>query len=273
MESILTVKIMGRPLLKVWGGTYAGFISWIENRAAQRLTTRIGYLNPETFLRICFEREVRAHYEGMDCLIPDGFGIALLLSRLPGPKVSRLSGTDFFSEYSKLLSDSSLRFFFLGGAHGVASAAAEQIEAYYKSPIVVGAHHGYCDSCDSSLKQLASMISGSKPDVVFVCMGTPRQERFVALYGEWIDAPVLFANGGALDFWSGRRRRAPRAMRVTGMEWLYRLTQEFSVDRVFRSVRSVLLFPILGSLLFLVRRIEITKIQKELTTKREGVKN
>ena len=115
--------------------------------------------------------------------------------------------------------------FFLGGKDGVAKKAAKCL--MHKMPLlkICGTHHGYFDKSAESAENQAVIraLCKAKPDILFVCMGFPAQERWIT---ENIDrlpsVSVAMGIGGSLDVWAGDVRRAPMVFRVLDLEWLWR---------------------------------------------------
>ena len=70
------------------------------------------------------------------------------------------------------------------------------------------------------------MINETKPDVLAVGLGSPKQEKFIYKYKDQLNVPVSLAIGASIDFEAGNKKRAPRFMQKAGLEWLYRLCKE-----------------------------------------------
>jgi N-acetylglucosaminyldiphosphoundecaprenol N-acetyl-beta-D-mannosaminyltransferase len=111
--------------------------------------------------------------------------------------------------------------FFLGAAPGVAEMAAEKMKLRHPGCNILGTRHGYfpADSDDVVAREVAEF----KPDILFVAMGIPRQEKFIYNTREIIKAPVALGVGGSLDVFSGKAKRAPVFVQKMKLEWLWRL--------------------------------------------------
>lgn len=138
--------------------------------------------------------------------------------------VERVTGIDTMTELSQRAAQKGYRVFLLGAAPGVAQAAAHQLQCVYPGLRVVGCHDGYFP--DSESIRVASMIQESRPDILFVAMGSPKQEHWLATYGAQTGAAFCIGVGGSFDHIAGRVRRAPRWMQKVGLEWLFRFAQE-----------------------------------------------
>ncbi len=159
-----------------------------------------------------------------DLLLPDGTGV-VLASRLRGdaPLPCRLCGIDMAEWLLTVAARQGLRVFFLGGRPGVAPAAARRMTAKYPGLSVVGTAHGYHRKDDAVL----NAIRKTEPDLLYVCMGFPRQERWIAEQADKLPTlSMALGLGGSFDVWSGRLPRAPRVLQRMGLEWLWRTARE-----------------------------------------------
>ena len=155
-----------------------------------------------------------------DLLLPDGVGITMA-ARRQGVSLPRIAGIDFAEELLRRAPAKGLRLFLLGARPGVGQAAGRAIEARFPRVRICGVQDGYFPAALDAA--VASVIRSAAPDLLFVCLGSPRQE-------EWISArrpPCLAIGlGGALDVWAGRVKRAPAPVREAGLEWLWRTAAE-----------------------------------------------
>lgn len=155
-------------------------------------------------------------------VLPDGAGV-ILASRILGcPLKERVPGVDFALRLAEPIAKSGHRLFLLGAAPGVAEEAAARLTAAHPGLNICGVHHGYFEDPSSP----AELIRRSEADVVFVCLGSPRQEKWMDRYGRETGAKLLIGLGGSLDVFAGRVKRAPALWQKAGMEWLYRALKE-----------------------------------------------
>src|SRR5204862_7739672 len=120
-----------------------------------------------------------------------------------------------------------LRHFLCGGVPGVADALAEKLTARFPGLEVVGTSTPpFRELNATEVVALREEIARLRPDVIWVGLSTPKQERFMAQYWRDLDAGVLIGVGAAFDFHSGRVRQAPRWIQRNGFEWLFRLFSE-----------------------------------------------
>ena len=193
-------------------------------RLERGLVTRIFTPNPIMVQQAKRNGRLRAALANADFNLPDGVGI-LLASRILGtPLPARIAGIDFAEDLVELAEKRELRLFLLGGKPGVADAAARALWSRYPNLDICGACHGYFEEEDGSV--LASYIAQKRPDILFVCLGSPRQEIFIAEHLEKTGARLGIGLGGTLDVWSEKVRRAPKIFRAIGAEWLWRMVLE-----------------------------------------------
>lgn len=144
---------------------------------------------------------------------------AKLLGR---PLQGRVPGIDFAAGLLAKLEESGGRLFLLGAKPGVAEQAAENLKKIHPKLILCGTNDGYFQ--DSA--PVVEKIKASNADVVFVCLGAPKQERWMAQYGPATGAHLMVGLGGVLDVYAGNVKRAPAAWQKLGLEWLYRLVHQ-----------------------------------------------
>ena len=118
-----------------------------------------------------------------------------------------------------------ITLYLLGAAPGVAARMRENLMMTYPGLDVVGEHHGYFDH-DEDSDEVIAKINASKPNIVLVAFGAPRQEKWIHNHRDKIDSNILVGVGGLFDFYSGDKKRAPLWMRKCGLEWTYRLYLE-----------------------------------------------
>lgn len=156
-----------------------------------------------------------------DVVTPDGFGLIWAASIHDLPLERRVAGIDLIEEV--LGSSEELEIFLLGSRSGVAEKAGEQMTERHENVEIVGTHHGYIPVDQG---EVIKEINQADPDLLFVGMGVPKQEKWITENLGKIDANVVMGVGGSFDVLSGQLSRAPRWMRERGLEWLYRIWLE-----------------------------------------------
>ena len=178
--------------------------------------------NPEIVQRASKDPEFSEILSRADLVIPDGVGIIYAARILGRPLKGRVPGIDFASALMGRMAGTGRRLYLLGAAPGVAEQAAVNLRAKYPGLVVCGAHDGFFQDDASP----AAAIKAARADVVFVCLGFPKQEKWIAAHGREAGARLYVGLGGSLDVFAGRVERAPESFQRLGLEWLHRLIKE-----------------------------------------------
>ena len=157
-----------------------------------------------------------------DLVLPDGAGVVLSGKILGTPLKQKVAGIEFASGLMERLAGTDKTFYFLGSKPGVAETAAEKLREKYPGLKVCGVHDGYFQEDGPVVAE----ISEKRPDVLFVCLGAPKQELFMFRHRQALSVGLMVGLGGSLDGFAGNVRRAPRWMIRLNLEWLYRLVKE-----------------------------------------------
>ena len=155
---------------------------------------------------------------------PDGMPM-VWAGKLNGQRdMSRVYGPDLMLDVCAWSETSGAKHFFYGGADGVAELLAQKLQAKFPKLRVVGTFMPPFRALNADeVKQLQAQVAAVSPDVLWVGLSTPKQEKFMAEFLPKLDATLMIGVGAAFDFHSGRVRQAPRWMQRSGLEWLYRL--------------------------------------------------
>jgi N-acetylglucosaminyldiphosphoundecaprenol N-acetyl-beta-D-mannosaminyltransferase len=154
---------------------------------------------------------------------PDGMPVVWM----GPPGVERVYGPDLMLAVCDGGRERGLRHFLFGGRPGVAEKLQSSLTERFPGLEIVGTFTPpFRDLGDAEMKALEAQVSLARPDIVWVGLGTPKQERFMAGPGRALDAGLLVGVGAAFDFLSGNVRQAPRWIQRSGLEWLFRLCVE-----------------------------------------------
>lgn len=177
--------------------------------------------NPEIVEACREDQEALEAVNGADLVLADGIGVVYGAKILGTPLKERVPGIEFAQHLMGRMAQNGKSLFLLGAKPGVAEKAAERLQSQYPGLRVAGVHDGYFQEDGPVLEA----IRASGADVVFVCLGAPKQEKWMRRNGEATGAHLLVGLGGCLDVFSGEVRRAPEAFQKMGLEWLYRLAK------------------------------------------------
>lgn len=159
-----------------------------------------------------------------DMLTADGIGVVYASKILKNPISERAAGYDIACSVVEKISKSGHRLFLFGGKPGVAEKAKENLEKKYPSLNIVGTRNGYFTPEEEP--EIINEINAAKPDLVFVCLGAPAQEKWISRNCDKLSAKVFMGIGGSLDVFAGTAERAPDFWCNAGLEWLYRLLKQ-----------------------------------------------
>lgn len=181
-------------------------------------------LNATMLYRAVRDEHFRRIVNAASLVTPDGMGVMLVAKILGAELAEKVSGVDLAERVCAGCAEDGCRVFFLGAAPGVAVLAAEELRARYPGLQVVGTQHGYFDARETLA--ILKAVHGAQTQLLFVALGSPRQEEWIAAHLRGSGAAVAMGIGGSLDVYAGRVKLAPEWVRRAGLEWLYRLTRE-----------------------------------------------
>ena len=178
--------------------------------------------NPEFILAAGKDEEFRRVLNSADLVLADGIGVVYSAKIKGTPLKGRVPGIEFAADMLSCLSQRGGRLYLLGAKPGVAEEAGRRIAEQYPGVTLCGAQDGYFQDEEAALLKVAA----ARPDLLFVCLGAPKQEKWMARWGKHTGARLAIGLGGALDVFAGRAERAPESWRKLGLEWAYRLKKE-----------------------------------------------
>ncbi|NLM06042.1 MAG: WecB/TagA/CpsF family glycosyltransferase [Tissierellia bacterium] len=201
-----------------------------EALTGDRLVT-ISTPNTEIAMNVRKDKDFRDLLNSFDIVIPDGIGL-VIGSKIRGcPLKERVTGFDTSMKLLKLAKELDKKVYLLGGGEGVAERAGVEVEKDFGVQ-VVGTHSGYFQGAhigaansEEDLKILKE-IEDSGADILFVGMGSPKQESWINWYKDRLTAKVAIGNGGVIDILAKDLKRAPEIFQKLGLEWFYRLVKE-----------------------------------------------
>lgn len=230
--------------------------------------------NPEFVIRAQEDSDFRLILNHADLAVPDGIGLRMAAKFLSLPVSSStivrffealiqglsvgaagvfrpsfldilpetVSGADLMVDLCRLAADKGYTVFFLGGRGGVAEQTAKRLQRQFANLQVAGFYEGEAaEEFDRETRR--SIINALRCDLLFVAYGAPKQEKWLSRNLPHLPVKVAIGVGGAFDFVAGKRRRAPKALRRLGLEWLWRVAQE--PRRLPRIFNAVIKFPLL----------------------------
>ncbi len=216
--------LLGVPIASLTMGQAIDVVSsWVGSGAAPRLITfSTVHMLVEGHKAPAF-RDLLCE---MDMNCPDGMPL-VWMGKMRSQPIERVCGPDFLPAFCAATADRGYRHFFYGGAEGVAEDVIAALKKANPSLRVAGSYTPpFRPLTVEEDAAVVKMINDSKPDFVWVCLGCPKQERWIVEHRESIRATALLAVGMAFDTVAGRKKRAPEMVQRLGIEWLHRLFQE-----------------------------------------------
>lgn len=178
--------------------------------------------NAEIVYEAMHNRELRDLINHADLVLPDGAGVVLASKILKTPLQEKVAGVDFADNLLQVLAETGGSAYLLGSKPGVAELAAEKMLQKHPGLTIAGTADGYFKNEDAVIAK----INQAKPDFLFVCLGAPKQEKFMAAHRHELQVKLMAGLGGSLDSFAGTVKRAPRWMIRLNLEWFYRLLKE-----------------------------------------------
>ena len=213
--------LLGVPLDPL---TEAEAVDWVARAIIVGRPRLVISVNPERIMQAGRDPALAAVLHGADLALADGAGVVWAARRLGRPLPERVAGVDFVKALAARGAAEGWRFFFLGGGPEVAAAAGRALAEAYPGFIMAGTHAGSPQPTSDAATIEAVRSSGAQ--LLFLAYGAGAEEAWLARNLGPSGATVGMGVGGALDFISGRARRAPRWMRRWGLEWLHRLSRQ-----------------------------------------------
>lgn len=202
----------------------AGAMARIEAFIKARTPHMIVTSDSSAIVRAHQDEQLAAIMRSADLVTPDGAGVVWMAKVLGLPIEQRVSGIDLIERICARGATLGWRIYLLGAEPEVAQEAARRLCERHPGLQVVGCQHGYFT--DAEEPQVVAAIAALAPDVLFVGLGIPRQEKWIARYLQELAVPAAIGVGGSFDVISGRLKRAPKWMQLTGLEWLFRTIQQ-----------------------------------------------
>jgi N-acetylglucosaminyldiphosphoundecaprenol N-acetyl-beta-D-mannosaminyltransferase len=199
----------------------ASAIEWAAARSARTIMYANVHVLNTAHVQPALQRALRQ----ADTVYCDGSGVRLGACMLGGSLPARMTGADWIEDFCSAAAGAGTRVFLLAGEAGVAARAAEVLIGRHPGLCIVGTHHGYLDEDPATASALAA-IEATEPEVVFVGMGTPRQELWVMKHRDRLGPRVVWCVGALFDFVAGVQQRGPRWLVDHHMEWAARLLSD-----------------------------------------------
>lgn len=224
-EAWPSFKVLGVRVHAVQISDVVGQINdWIENRNGSHYIAVTGM---HGVTEAQHDEGLRRVLNSADLVVPDGMPL-VWLGRLRRYRLKRrVYGPELMLTFCEQTKEKAYRHFFYGGAPGVAQELSDRLLQNYPSLNVVGCYSPpFRPLTEQEEAEIAGVIRRAAPDVLWVGLSTPKQERWMYEHREKLAVPAMVGVGAAFDLNTGRVKQAPFWMREHGLEWLWRLVQE-----------------------------------------------
>jgi N-acetylglucosaminyldiphosphoundecaprenol N-acetyl-beta-D-mannosaminyltransferase len=222
------IDILGVPVDRIdFAGLLQRLDGWVVQRRAHPRTEvcrQVCTVNPEFVIDAGRDPAFAGVLRRADLRVPDGIGVLWAARLLGAPLRERVTGSDGIFRIAERAALRGWRVFFLGAAPGVALRTAERLRELYPDLIVAGAYDG--GPSDETWPAIAAWLHSTRPDILFVAFGHPKQDFWIDQHRAELPAAVALGVGGAFDFVAGVTTRAPVWMQTLGLEWLHRLIRQ-----------------------------------------------
>jgi len=218
-----TVTLAGRELFLGGAGE---LIDAIEALLPAREVHTVITPNVDQTLTLRTDEALGLAYDEATIRITDGFPLVVLGHRLGAHRLERLTGADLLPLAAQVAAERGWRIALTGGGPGVAAHAAAVLRDSTDADVVAVDFPRVSDVDDRASLEVVEALASLEPDLVFVCLGSPKQDVWVSRWRAKLPPAVYIGAGAAVDFVAGTKRRAPRALQRLGLEWAFRLAQE-----------------------------------------------
>ncbi len=215
-----TLDILGVPVSFFRSHEHA--VDCILERIDERCRTFCVAVNPEKIYHARQDQQLLSLLRAADIQICDGVGAALAARVLHGRRICRVTGVQLFLDLVASASREGLAVFLLGASPESNTGACHRLRKDYPDLKIAGTRDGYFQDNETVIRQ----INASGADMLFVAMGSPKQEKWIYENLDRINVPLCMGVGGSFDVLSGHTKWAPRIVRKLGIEFLYRLMKE-----------------------------------------------
>ena len=171
--------------------------------------------------------QLRAAVDSAFLSVPDGMPLVWILRRRDHSRTEKITGIEYIPTVAKAGLEDGTRHFFYGGAPGVAQEAGRKLQELVPGVLVVGTSSPpFADIDRWPIEELKAELDRTKPHLLWVGLGAPKQELWMARMSGTLDVPVMLGVGAGIDYLGGAKAPAPTILRHVGLEWLFRLAME-----------------------------------------------
>ncbi len=213
-----TVEILG---VNIDSMTFAETVDVAQSLIKTDGMSKIFTPNPEIIMCAKEDAEMKEILNSADICTADGIGVVYASKILKKPVPERVAGFDLVCALLERLAKTKEGVFLFGAKSGVADAAKARMEEKYPGINIVGTKNGYFTPSDE--EKIVEEINTSGAKLLLVCLGAPKQEKWIAKYQDKLKVNLAMGVGGTLDVFAGVAKRAPEVFVKLNLEWAYRI--------------------------------------------------
>ncbi|WP_160678612.1 WecB/TagA/CpsF family glycosyltransferase [Clostridium sp. C8-1-8] len=197
--------------------------------------------NPEVLLNGMKDKKFYDKFNSNEfVIIPDGVGTVVSAKLIGQPVKEKIAGIEVMDELLRISAKEGFKVYLLGASRDIIGKCSENIKNKYPTIDICGFRDGYFKNED--VNEIVDEIKKSEADMLFVALGSPKQEDFILKYMEELPCKVYMPVGGSFDIFAGKLKRAPKIMLKLGLEWLYRVWKEpFRIKRLGKIPKFILI--------------------------------
>lgn len=212
-----SLKIFGMAIKKLYGQE---ILKIIQNLISLNQKGTVSYVNANSLNLVYKDDKMKKYLSAFNILHPDGLGVFLASKFLYGKNgfAKRITGSDFYNELIYHSIKNNWSFFFLGNIEETLSKISKA------NPNLI--IKGYCNGFNFKSAELIDKVNVSKPNILIVGLGSPKQEEWIISNKNKIDVNVIIAVGDGIKVFAGNKRRGPKILQKLGLEWFVRFIYE-----------------------------------------------
>jgi N-acetylglucosaminyldiphosphoundecaprenol N-acetyl-beta-D-mannosaminyltransferase len=268
MESKMNILGINMDCLS-YGDMHRIFKVWLSDKESR--SHSMALINVDCCVSALFDKRLVNLYNSADIVGIDGMPFLRWARVFYNKKADRFYAPDLMLEAGQKAKEYGYTFFLYGGSPG----APEKMEQYIRERCEGVQVVGKCSPpfrplTEEEDQEVCNMINAAKPDIVWVGLGSPKQDVWISEHREKIRGSILIASGATFDFFSGRIKQAPQWIRDSGFEWLYRLIQDFRRLWVRYTIYNVVFLAMFSLQLVGLRRFANANWSASVADGRDG---
>lgn len=224
--------------INFYSGSKQSFVELLNQHLSKEERKFVVTANPEILIHSLGDASYKTAISKANYVVADGIGVVKAMDLLKESVNERVTGIDVMQDLLESANHKKLSVYFLGASERSINKMVDRIYERYADLQVAGFHHGFFTDSEKIIEE----IQIQKPDLIFVALGAPKQEAWIANNMSKFDKGIFIGVGGSFDVLSGVQRRSPRVLQNMHLEWLYRISTR---PHKLKKIQVLTLFSIL----------------------------